>query len=251
MIEAAARFPWCKIAVSTRREWLTLWSGKQPAEKASPLEKARRCLYHDERPARGRPDQPPEPVVGVEPFTPEQAEAVYERYQAQAGPSQDYRVPSCPTPWPALSAATRSLLANPPYLHLFMATFDGRPAEVLANVPDLFRRYIDQAVQEHPGLAASIEAVIGHLRTDLARPTADLADDDVNAIRAAWARSLTEGELRNRLHPVEDLAHEGWVLKRVREEGGGYRFLFQAVAEYLVYLDLRRARPQGEDELAY
>ena len=96
MIEAAARFPWCKIAVSTRLEWLTIWSGKQTAQETSPLERARRCLYYDE--ARGRPDQPPEPVLRVEPFTIEQAEAVYGRYQAGAGPSGGYRVPACPTP---------------------------------------------------------------------------------------------------------------------------------------------------------
>jgi hypothetical protein len=249
MIEAAARFPWCKIVVSTRLEWLTIWSGKQLAQEASPLERARRCLYYDE--ARGQQGQPPEPVLGVELFTTEQAEAVYGRYQAEARTSGGYRVPACPTPWPALAPATRGLLANPLYLHLFMETFDGRPAEALTGVPDLFRRYVDQAVREHPGLSASIEAVIGHLRADLSRPTADLTDDDVNAIRVAWARSLTVAECQQRLHPVEDLAHEGWVHKRVREEGGGYRFTFQAVAEYLVYLNLRRSRPAGEDELAY
>jgi tetratricopeptide (TPR) repeat protein len=41
------------------------------------------------------------------------------------------------------------------------------------------------------------------------------------------------------------------VHKRVREEGGGYRFTFQRVTEYLVYLDLRRSRPAAEDELPY
>ena len=132
-----------------------------------------------------------------------------------------------------------------------METFDGRPAEAVATIPALFRTYVDRAVREHPGLNTSIEAVIGHLRADLARPSADLTDDDVNTIRATWAQTLTDAERQQRLHPVEDLAHEGWVHKRVREEGGGYRFTFQHVAEYLVYLDLRRARPAAEDELAY
>jgi hypothetical protein len=132
-----------------------------------------------------------------------------------------------------------------------METFDGRPAEPIATVPTLFRRYVDRALREHPGLLRSIEAVIGHIRDNPARPSADLDDDDVNAIRETWAKTLTVEERSIRLYPVEDLAHEGWVLKRVREEGGGYRFTFQAVAEYLIYLDLLRAKPEAEDELAY
>jgi hypothetical protein len=187
MIEAAARFAWCKIVVSTRLEWLTIWSGKQTAQEASPLERARRCLYFDETRTEGQTTQQREPVVAVEPFTTGQAEAVYGRYQSGAGASDGYRVPACPTPRAALAPATRSLLVNPLYLHLFMQTFDGRSAEALATVPELFQGYVEQAVREHPGLMGSIAAVTGHLLADLERPTADLTDDDVNAIRAAWA----------------------------------------------------------------
>ena len=79
-----------------------------------------------------------------------------------------------------------------------METFDGRPAEALASVPDLFARYVEGAIREHPGLTSSIESVIGHLRDDLTRPTADLTDDDVNAIRAAWARGRTIEEVAQR-----------------------------------------------------
>src|SRR5262249_49612694 len=143
------------------------------------------------------------------------------------------------------------LLASPLHLHLFMETFDRRPAGPVATIPALFRRNVDQALREHPGLKGSIEAVIGYLRTDLTRPTADLSDDDVTRIRGERAQTLSIEEIQIRLHPVEDLAYEGWVFKRVREEGGGYRFVFQTRAEYLVYLDLLRSKPADEDELAY
>ena len=53
------------------------------------------------------------------------------------------------------------------------------------------------------------------------------------------------------LNPVEGLAHEGILTKRVREEGGGYRFVFQAVAEYLIYRSLAESRPAEEAEPAY
>jgi tetratricopeptide (TPR) repeat protein len=249
MIVAAGSYPWCKIAVSTRLEWLRVWSDKMTAQEASPLEQARRFLYHDE--SRDRPGQPADPVLTVEPFTLDQAAEVYARYRASTGTADVLPIPACTTPWDALPAATRSLLINPLHLHLFMETFNGRPAEEVSTIPALFRTYVDRALREHPGLNTSIEAVIGHLRADLARPSADLTDDDVNTIRATWAQTLTDAERLQRLHPVEDLAHEGWVHKRVREEGGGYRFTFQAVAEYLIYLNLRRARPAAEDELSY
>ena len=37
----------------------------------------------------------------------------------------------------------------------------------------------------------------------------------------------------------------------MRAEGGGHRFVFQAVTEYLIYWALAQARPPGEDEVAY
>ncbi len=37
MIAAAACFPWCKIIVSTRQEWLSIWSGKLGAQETSRL----------------------------------------------------------------------------------------------------------------------------------------------------------------------------------------------------------------------
>jgi len=244
MIRLAARFPWCKIVVSTRSEWLDVWSAKVTAQEASDLELTRPNLYVPEA-APVRPDRPPDPVVSFEPFTPEQAAEVYARYQAAARAEADGRPPACTTPWAELPEATRAVLLNPLHLHLFMETFAGRGAEPVATVPALFSLYVDQALREHPGLKGSTDEVIGHFRSDLTRPSADLTDDDVNAIRRAWAKrkDLTEAQQQFRLHPVEDLAHEGWVVKRVREEGGGYRFVFQAVAEYLVYLDLLQNRP--------
>jgi tetratricopeptide (TPR) repeat protein len=49
---------------------------------------------------------------------------------------------------------------------------------------------------------------------------------------------------------VEALVYEGFLSKRVREEGGGYRFVFQTVAEYLIYSHLAEER-RGQEVLAY
>jgi hypothetical protein len=76
----AACYPWCKVVLSTRQEWLDIWSGKLGVQETSPLEEMRPWLYAtDPRAAAGR--QGP-PVVHLEPFTAAQARQVYERYQA-------------------------------------------------------------------------------------------------------------------------------------------------------------------------
>jgi len=193
--------------------------------------------------------------VALEPWSEAQVQAVYERYQAAAQATPDsglaYRIPACQTPWSALPAATQDLLTNPLYLHLFMVTFDGQPVEPVTTVSTLFRRYVDTTLRDRPGLRECVDAVMAHLLQDLTRPGADLSDDDCHTIRQAWAAARSAEEARLTLSPVEGLAHEGMLTKRVREEGGGYRFVFQAVAEYLLYRSLAEGRPAGEAEEVY
>jgi hypothetical protein len=261
MVGVAACYLWCKVVVSTRQEWLSLWSGKLGAQEQSPLEELRPSLYviePDQRTGTGAPGSaadPGPPVVALEPLSEAHTQTVYERYQAAAQSTPDaqqaYRIPACQTPWRALPVATRELLTNPLYLHLFMVTFDGQPVEPVATVSALFRRYVDTTLRERPGLRECVEVVIAHLLRDLTRPGADLIDDDYHIIRQAWAVSRSAEEARLTLNPVEGLAHEGMLTKRVREEGGGYRFVFQAVAEYLIYRSLAEGRPARETEYAY
>jgi tetratricopeptide (TPR) repeat protein len=252
LVKVAACFPWCKVVLSLRQEWLGIWFGKMGGQEISPLEEARPFLYVAE-PAGERGIQGP-PIVPLEPFTAEQAAAAYRHYQGEARTAREdgrsYAIPACRTPWEEVPAATRDLLQNPLYLHLSMEAFDGRPAEAVATVPALFRHYVDRSLQPKPALRQAVETVVGHLLLDLNRPSADLSDDDSNAIRRAWAGALLEQEARLSLSPVEALVHEGFLSKRVREEGGGYRFVFQTVAEYLIYFQLVMAG-RGEDELAF
>jgi len=257
----AACYPWCKVVFSIRQEWLSLWPGKIGQQEVNPFEEFRSVFYditaHSlpscESGTLHREKGPP--AVNIEPFTKKQAKAVYERYQSRSqymnNESADVCVPACLTPWEELSSETRELLLNPLYLHLFMETFQGERAESVATIPALFRCFVDRCMKLHPGLEQSVHAVIGHLLDDLTRPGADLSDDDVNAIRRKWAESLTAEEARIYLSPVEGLVLEGWIRKRVREDGGGYRFAFQTVAEYLIFIYLSHELRDGEDELVY
>lgn len=249
MIGTAACYPWCKLILSTRQEWLSLWSAKQGAQETSPLEELRPWLYADNSESEWGKQAPP--IVTVETLRKDQAREVYERYQATHKEGElGTRVPACRTPWEELPVPTRQLLASPLHLHLFMEAFDDQNAEPVRTAAVLFRRYVDRTMAERPGLGPAVEAVLGHLLGDLSRPTADLGDDDCHAIRQAWVRAHTPEEARLLLSPVEALAHEGLIGKRVREEGGGYRFTYQQVAAYLVYRHLAAGLPTGADEVA-
>jgi tetratricopeptide (TPR) repeat protein len=253
IVREAARYPWLKMVLSTRHEWLSIWSEKLGAQEKGPLADLRPFLYVIDT-SRDTGSHSP-PVVTLEPFTEEQAGAVYVRYQGEARKRENnpdpYRIPACQTPWVELPIETRDLLKNPLHLHLFMEAFDGHSADAVGTASALFRRYVDHSLQERPGLGRAVEAVMAHLLEDVSRPGANLTDDEANALRRAWAEGLSIEEARLSLSPVEALAHEGFMRKRVREEGGGYRFIFQTVAEYLIYRCLTVARSHDETELAY
>ena len=101
-----------------------------------------------------------------------------------------------------------------------MVTFDGRPVESVTTMPTLFRRYVDTALRQRPGLKGCAESVIAYLLEDLTRPGADLTDDDCHIIRQRWAEGRSLEEARFKENPMEGLALEGLITKRVREEGG-------------------------------
>ena len=268
MVGVAACYPWCKMVVSTRQEWLALWSGKMGAQETSVLSELRANLYtldvagreSDSAPEgssagraeRSRSQGPP--VITMEPLNETQAGQIYERYRASARAGSGvntYAIPACLTPWTELAEPTRALLSNPLHVHLFMESFNGRPAQGVTAVPAIFRRYVERCLEERPALRASVTAVLEHLLQHPDRLSADLTDDDANAIRRRWADALSAEEARLSLSPLEGLTHEGFVTKRVRDEGGGYRFVFQQVAEYLIYRHFQEQRPAGQDEDAY
>ncbi len=249
LVSLAARFPWCKVVLSTRDEWLAILPEKMTATEADPRAEARDHLY-DPDPTRP-PDQRRLPAVYLEPLSADHAERIYRRQQerARTATQDGYAIPACATPWDGLPEGVRKLLTNPLYLYLFQRAFAGRPVGAVAGVPELYAAYVESAYERNIGPA--VRAVVEHLCDDPDRTTADLTDDDVNALRLKWNAGRTAAEIRTDFHPAEMLVHEGFVTKRVREEGGGYRFVYQTVAEYLIYRHLRDEMPPGGDEFAY
>lgn len=261
IISVTASFPWCKVDVSIRQEWLGLWHSKMGAQEKSPIEELRPYLFYlkkeeinmNEMRQISQNEEPP--YIDIGPLTLEQAATIYNNYQKAQQDSdnneKEYGVPGCKTSWNDLTEETRNILQNPLYLHLFMQTFSNREAESLTTIPSLFKRYVDTIWQEHSGLKKCVNSIITYILKDIQRPSADLTDDDCNVIRESWTKGKTVEKLRLDLSPVEGLVHKGLMSKRIREEGGGLRFIFQAVAEYLIYYHLKMEKPENEDELAY
>jgi tetratricopeptide (TPR) repeat protein len=257
LIALAACYPWLKVVVSLRQEWLGVFAGKLGPNESDPLEGIRPFLYTVERDEEGsRLGRRPPPVVATKVFDAASAQRVYEHYQAHRRVKElaagEYRIPACLTPWDALEQKARGeILVTPLHLHLFMEAFDGRAAEPVATKPEVFRHYINEIVRGRPGLERAIETVIDHLLEDLSRPSAALEDDDVHTLTRAWEEGHSAGQSRLQLSPIEALVHEGLMRKRDREEGGAYGIVFQEVADYLIYGHLALRRPRGEGELDY
>ena len=114
----------------------------------------------------------------------------------------------------------------------------------------LYRRYVESILAERPGLRNSVRQVLGHLLKDPSRTDAFLDDAEAGPIRQAWAAGLTPEEARMMLSPLEALAHEGILTKRVGQTKSGYGFIYQRVAEYLIYLHLADERG-GAPEVDY
>jgi tetratricopeptide (TPR) repeat protein len=257
LIELAACYPWLKVVASLRQEWLGVFAGKLEPQEADPIEAVRPFLYTVEPEPEGpRLGRRPPPVVAMRVFDAAQARRVYEHYQAHRRVTSlepgEYRLPACATPWESVEQTTRDeILVTPLHLHLFMEAFDGRAAEPVATKPELFRHYINEMVRDRPGLDRAIETVVTHLLGDLNRGSASLADDDVHALARAWEAAHSAGQIRLLRNPVETLVEEGLIRKRDTEEGAAYGFVFQEVADYLIYRHLALHRSRGEAELAY
>ncbi len=257
LIALAACYPWLKVVVSLRQEWLGVFAGKLGPQETDPLESIRPFLYTVETESEGsRLGKRPPPVVNMGVFDAGQARRVYEHYQAHrrtAGLKPgEYRIRACLTPWDMIDAATRrDVLITPLHLHLFMEAFHARDAEPIATKPVLFRYYVNRELEGRPGLDRAIETVISYLLEDLDRAGAVLDDNDCHALNRAWEAGHSAGQVRLLQSPVEALACEALIRKRDREEGGAYGFVFQEVADYLIYRHLALHRPEGEDELAY
>src|SRR6185436_14677467 len=194
LVGEAARYPWLKVVLSLRQEWLTIWTGRLGAQERSPLDAVRDGLHvpavtESERGAVL-------PVLAIDSFTADQAAAAYARYQSAASgrEPEPYRVPACPTSWAELPGETRDLLRTPLHLHLFMDTFDGVPAASVRAAPELFRRHMDHTLRGRPGLERALDAVMAHLLADPGRATAELSVGDAHVIRQAWALELPEGD---------------------------------------------------------
>jgi tetratricopeptide (TPR) repeat protein len=249
LIKEASYYPWCKVILTVRWEFLRVLEGKRGFEEVDAFSDVRAYLY---QPPRERDEmtflREREKVPGVVLERLEESEAtqIYRNYQqfARSGggsvPARSelgYAVSASTTPWEELSPQTRNVLTNPLMIHLFHQAFAGRPASSIAGEGALYRAYLDDILRRRPRLEEAAHDVVTRLFS-VERST--LTDEDVHKLRERWTEGKSPQETRILLSPVEALEQEGIIRKRVAAEGGGYRFVFQTVLEALAYRNLRR-----------
>jgi hypothetical protein len=140
LVRVAACFPWSKVIVSSRVEWLNLLPDRMGMNEADPIQASRDWLYDPD--AERRDGQRRLPTLTLEPLGAEQAAAVYANFQQHgraAADGEGYAIPACLTSWDMLHKQVRRLLLNPLYLYLFMKAFAGRQAGRVASVSELYR----------------------------------------------------------------------------------------------------------------
>ena len=249
LVKEASFYPWCKVILTVRWEFLRVLEGKKGFEEVDAFADVRAYLYE---PPRERDEmtmflREAEKVPGVVLERLEEAEAalIYRNYQQiasteegeQSEPELGYAVPASTTPWEELPQQTRNVLTNPLMMHLFHQAFAGRPASSIAGEGALYRAYLDDILRRRPLLEEAAHDVVTRLFS-VERST--LTDEDVHQLREQWTAGKSQQEIRILLSPVEALEQEGIIRKRVAAEGGGYRFVFQTVLEALAYRNLRR-----------
>jgi len=240
LVQAAARYPWCKVVFTVRSEYVRILEAKQAGTTApDPFYEVRHRLYQPELPEEPKwMGEAPPPGVVLERLTEEEAAQIYRRYQETRVIGE-----ACTTPWEELPEETRRILTNPLLLHLFMKAHGGRPATRVVSEAAVFRSYLDDLRQRFPQMREATERVIGYM---LKVGRAVLDDNDANAIRLEWAEGKTFEEQQRLMAPLELLEYLGLMRKRVRIEGGGYVFVFQKVLEQLIYEFLRKE--EGTEE---
>jgi len=258
LIKEASFYPWCKVILTVRWEFLRILEGKKGFEEVDAFSDVRAYLYEppkEEGEMAFLRERERVPGVILERLEESEAENIYRNYQQFAcsvAPLQrqelDYVVSASTTPWEELSQQTRNVLTNPLMMHLFHKAFAGRPASAIVGEGALYRAYLDDILRRRPLLEDAAHDVLTHLFS-VERST--LIDEDVHQLREQWTRGKSLAEIRKNFSPVEALEQEGIIRKRVAAEGGGYRFVFQTVMESLAYRNLRRLEGSNEPTIKF
>ena len=227
LIRAAATYPWVKVLVTIREEFLSVLHGKTGAQEKSVFFGIEPYLYAPK--SEDGPEGPHRaPVMVLRPLSEVEANDAYTRYHEFGLVDR----PGCQTPWGRLDGATRQLLRNPLLLYVFHQRFGGREAGAIRGRADLFGSYVEGLMVEYNGLADACRRVMGALEE---QGVSELTAADADALRREWVKGRTPDEARLGLSPVEGLLHAGLLRGRSRHKGAGYIFVFESVLEYLLY----------------
>lgn len=236
LIRDARDFPWVRVVVTLRDEFLRLCAQRRGDGERDPLEGMGELLVRPARQDEDKRGRQPAPLWLVPPLTLAESRAVYERYR-EAGVHGAVNT-GARGRWDDLTPDQQRLLANPLFIRLWLVAFAEREPGPMAAASDLMEAYLDETCSRNALLWPALRRIADRM---LERGRADLDDDDATALRAAWEheQGLDPAERRFRLSPVEVACAEGLVQKRITADGGGYFVPLQLLAERILYRRLR------------
>jgi len=165
LIQTAADFPWCKVLLTLRCEFLSAVRAHKSDNGCDVFSNHDAVLFASELSACG-PSQFREPVIELPPFeceslgsAPSPAELAYTAYQQMVVDGAT----GCRTPWPALSAETQSLLANPLLARLFHTAYAGEEAPDVITRNSVLAGAVRALSARFPEFADHCAAVLGLL----------------------------------------------------------------------------------------
>ena len=238
LVSAARPYPWLRIVLTARVEFLDVWRGRRDGAEASPFYPVLSSFVPppDDPVRPRRPEDPP--AWRLPDFTLAEAETVYGRYQSAQARGEAVR--ACRTPWPQIRPDTRrNILTVPLHIDLWMSAFDRREAPTITDSSELFTAYLDDLRARFPAFWENMARIVDYM---LRLGRMELTDGEAHDLRAAWEEGRTETQ-RRAYSPVELACLSGVMQKRVTEEGGGYRIPFQRLREVLITRRLRDRSP--------
>jgi Flp pilus assembly protein TadD len=227
---------WVRLAVSLRHEWLgALLSRGQDQESAGFLDRPGHFAHFQGQAEREVP------YLALRPFAVHEAADAYERARTSLPAG-------CTTPWEALAPPIQTLLSKPLLVLLFHQTFAGREAPTaLEGEGQLWSTWLDRTfdpARAGAGLADLALTLAGEcLDQGLSQIPPELAAE----WRDRWRTRLGHdpATIAANLDDLERLADAG-ILRQ--SAAGGWDFVSDSLAEQLFWRELKRRRPEADDE---
>jgi hypothetical protein len=221
--------PWVRLLFSVRTHAVTTLMERWGERSNAPFLANQHNFAHFED-GQGRRV----PYLTLRSFTVEEAAEAYER-------ARKALAHSCPASWTDLAPPTRNLLRHPMLVRLFHGAFAGNAHPPAAATADaLWSEWLKRAFEPSKELENS---TLDLADACIATGANQVPDEVTVRWRAKWQEDLGDDPVRiaASLDPLERLAEAGLLR---RQEGGGWDWVSDSLAEQVYFRALQRRDPE-------